>query len=132
MLLFFPFKPSALRALLACAILGSAPAYAGGEMGDPDHVDEGTPFFGFVKDANGKPVVDAKVVAVVKDGTRLIARSATNGMYNFGSLNKDLKPDDVTISCTKEGYKQLRVIRRPPSATSTNKAVETECRLQQG
>ncbi|HEX4327335.1 MAG TPA: hypothetical protein VH105_10980 [Burkholderiales bacterium] len=131
-MLLFRRQPFGLPALLACAILGSAPAHAGGEMGDPDHVDEGTPYFGFVKDANGKPIVDAKVVAVVKDGTRLIARSAVNGMYNFGSLNKDLKPDDVTISCTKDGYKPLRVIRRPPAATSTNKAVETECRLQQG
>jgi len=132
MLLSFPLKLLTLPLLLACAILASGSAHAGGEMGDPDHVDEGIPFFGFVKDANGKPVVDAKVVAVVKDGTRLIARSAANGMYNFGSLNKSLKPDDVTISCAKDGYKQLRVIRRPPSATSTNKAVETECRLQQG
>jgi len=132
MLLAFRFKPFALRVLLACTLLGSPCAHAGGEMGDPDHVDEGTPFFGFVKDAGGKPIVDAKVVAVVKDGTRLIARSAANGMYNFGSLNKALKPEDVTISCSKDGYKPLRVMRRPASATSTNKAVETECRLQQG
>lgn len=119
-------------ATLACMLLAVSSVHAGGEMGDPDHVDEGTPFFGFVKDAGGKPIVDAKVVAVVKDGTRFIARTATNGMYNFGSLNKDIKPEDVTISCAKEGYKQLRVMRRPPSATSTNKAVETECRLQPG
>lgn len=120
------------RLIALCALFACTAAQAGGEMGDPDHVDEGTPYFGFVKDADGKAIFDAKVVAVIKDGTRLIARTATNGMYTFGQLNKDLKPDDVSISCTKDGYKPLRIFRRPPSATSTNKAVETECRLQKG
>ena len=119
-------------ALLGWAILCAVPAHAGGEMGDPDHVDEGTPFFGFVKDANSKPVVDAKVTATVKDGTRFVARTNLTGMYSFGALNKRINPDDVTISCAKEGYKQARVIRRPRAANSTNKAVETECRLQPG
>ncbi|HEY4372124.1 MAG TPA: carboxypeptidase-like regulatory domain-containing protein [Burkholderiales bacterium] len=123
---------SSSRYLAFALLLACAHAQAGGEMGDPDHVDEGTPYFGFVKDADGRAIYDAKVVAVTKDGTRLIARTATNGMYNFGSLNKDLKPDDVAISCTKDGYKPLRIFRRPPSSTSTNKAVETECRLQKG
>jgi len=122
----------AWSALLACALLTAAPAHAGGEMGDPDHVDDGTPFFGFVKDADGKPIVDAKVTALVKDGTKFVARTSVAGMYNFGSLNKQINPNDVTISCTKDGYKPLRVTRRPPAASSTSKAVETECRLQRG
>jgi hypothetical protein len=120
------FKLSALPLLLACASL----AWAGGEMGDPDHVDTGTPYFGFVKDDKGKAVVDAKVTATVKDGTRLIARTNLTGMYNFGPLNENVRPDDVVIACSKDGYKQTRVIRRPPSPNSTAKAVETECRLQ--
>lgn len=118
--------------LLACALLAWPLAQAGGEMGDPDHVDEGTPYFGFVKDDKGKPVADAKVTATVKDGTRLIARTSIIGMYNFGPLNQNVRPDDVVIACTKDGYKQTRVIRRLSAPTSTTKAVETECRLQRG
>ena len=127
------YRVSGLPLLLACALLYAPPAHAGGEMGDPDHHDDdGTPFFGFVKDADGKPVVDAKVTAQVKNGTRFVARTSNVGMYNFGALNKQINPNDVTISCEKDGYKQLRVIKRPPSTNPSNKAVETECRLQRG
>ena len=126
-------KISGLPLLLAGALLCAPLAHAGGEMGDPDHHDDdGTPFFGFVKDASGKPVIDAKVTAQVKSGTKFVARTSNVGMYNLGTLNKAINPNDITITCEKEGYKQVRVIKRPPSTNPSNKAVEVECRLERG
>ena len=107
------------------------PSWAGGEMGDGDKkADEGPHFFGFVKDEAGKPIADAKVSAAIKGGTTYIMRTPKSGLYRFGGLSKAIKPDDVTIACAKEGYKQVRVFRRP--AAKAAKAVETDCRMQKG
>ncbi|HTE14516.1 MAG TPA: carboxypeptidase-like regulatory domain-containing protein [Burkholderiales bacterium] len=106
-------------------------AWAGGEMGDGDkRADEGPHFFGFVKDDAGKPIPDAKVTAAIKGGTTYIMRTPKTGLYRFGGLSKAVKPDDVTISCAKEGYKQMRTFRRPVAKGKDAKAVETDCRMQ--
>ncbi len=108
-------------------------AWAGGEMGDGDKKgDEGPHFFGFVRDDAGKPVPDAKVTAAIKGGTTYIMRTPKSGLYRFGGLSKTIKPDDVTISCAKDGYKQVRTFRRPAAKGKASAAVETDCRLQKG
>lgn len=113
--------------------LFSAPVWAGGEMGEGDKKgDEGPHFFGFVRDEAGKPLVDAKVSAAIKNGTTYIMRTPKSGMYKFGGLSKTVKADDVTISCSKEGYKQVRTFRRPAPKGKANAAVETDCRMQKG
>ena len=127
-----------LDCLLACIALAMATASpaarAGGDMlGDlEDHHDEGPSYFGFVKDARGAPVPDAKVTANVKNGVAFITRTTAAGLYKFGGFSKQINPDDVTISCAKEGYKQTRVLRRPPAKAGAAKAIETECRLERG
>ncbi len=108
-------------------------AWAGGEMGDGDtRAEEGPHFFGFVKDEGGKPIPDAKVTAAIKGGTTYIMRTPKTGLYKFGGLSKQVNPNDVTISCAKEGYKQVRVFRRPLPKDKAAKAVETDCRMQRG
>lgn len=117
--------------LLAIMAAFALTARAGGEMGDAEeHKDDGLAIFGFVRDAAGKPVVDAKVVAQVKTGTRMVARTSVVGLYRFSNFDKQVKPDDVTISCEKEGYKQSRLLKKPVPAGK--RAVEVECRLQAG
>jgi hypothetical protein len=120
--------------LLAGIALAIPLARAGGEMGDEDeqHHDDGLAIFGFVRDAAGKPVVDAKVVAQVKTGTRMVARTSVVGLYRFSNFDKQVKADDITISCSKDGYKQSRVLKKPAPANPSKRAVEIECRLQAG
>src|SRR3954468_22432236 len=103
-----------------------------GEMGEAKHKDEGVRFFGFVKDAAGKPVVEAKVTAQIKGGIKYVTHTGKNGMYSFGGFNKSVKPDDVTISCDKEKLQQAKVVRKTPGAGKAVKSVETECRMQAG
>jgi hypothetical protein len=121
-------------AFLLASVAFSAAALAGGEMlGDlDDHHDEGPSYFGFVKDTRGAPIADAKVTANVKNGVSFITRTTTAGLYKFAGFSKQIKPDDVTISCAKDGYKQARVLRRPPPKAEPVKAIETECRLERG
>ena len=119
---------SKLATALAFAFAASC-AYAGGEMGDSKHKDEGPRFFGFVRDGSGKPVPEAKVVAEIKNSTRYITHTGKNGMYSFGGFSKNVKPEDVTISCSLDNFKQDRVVRKTPPSAKAVKAVETECRL---
>jgi hypothetical protein len=124
--------PVALVVALACSMLATPCVQAAGEMGEAKHKDEGIRFFGFVRDANGKPVGDAKVTAEIKNSTKYVTHTGKNGMYSFGGFAKSVKPDDVTISCSTEKLQQAKVIRKTQAAGKAVKSVETECRMQAG
>jgi hypothetical protein len=121
------------HACFALLLAGSPAAWAGGEMlGDlEDHHDEGPSYFGFVKDARGMPIGDAKVTASIKSGVSFITRSTAAGLYKFGGFSKQVNPADVSISCAKDGYRQTRTLRRPPPKGEI-KSIETECRMERG
>ena len=125
---------SRIVACMLAVLLGVATASvarAAGEMGDPSKKkDEGAHFFGFVRDAAGKALPEDKVVLEIAGGTRYVTRTGKNGMYRFGGLNKSVTPDNVTISCEKEKYRQARVIRKPLPRGKQAVSVETECRMQ--
>ena len=106
-------------------------AWAGANLESPHehNPDEGPHFFGFVKDERGIRVRDAKVTATYKT-LSMVARSNATGGYRLGGFKKEINPNDITISCAKEGYKQISVFRRPLVKGRPVRAVETECRLQ--
>ena len=114
--------------LLACLAPG---ARAGGMMGGADELDEneGQPYFGFVKEVGGAPIKGAKVTVSVKNGATLVTQTDILGIYKIRNLDKSVKPESVTVSCSKDGYRQARVLRRPMPA-GTLAAVETECWMQ--
>ena len=117
---------------LALAVAGPC-AWAGSDaLGGPDdhNPDEGPPFWGFVKDERGSPVRDAKVSASYKNSLTLVTRSNATGAYKVRGFRKDISISDVVITCSKDGYKQVRTFRRPPPRGKAVKSVETECRLQ--
>lgn len=90
--------------------------------------NDGPPFFGFVRDANGSAVAGAKVTATVKSGGAIVTRSNSMGVYKIPGFAKDIDPKDVTISCARDGYKQANILRRPPS--DPKDPIEVECNLQ--
>ena len=126
----------ALVIALSSLSLTSTPARPGGEaeFGTDHHHDDGPNYFGFVKDTSGKVIPDAKVTAdikgLIKGRASVIARTNTTGAYRIPGFGKDVSPDNVTISCSKDGYKQTRTFVR----TSLNKkpltAIEIECTMQ--
>jgi hypothetical protein len=125
---------TAIRFFLVWVVLAAAIpcAWAGSDaVGGPDehNPDEAPPFWGFVKDERGRPVRDAKVSASY-DKLTLVTRTNATGAYKVRGFRKDIKIDQVVISCAKDGYKQARIFRRPPIKGKPVKSVETECRLQ--
>jgi hypothetical protein len=121
-----------IRTCAAALVLGALvlPAFAGGDDYDAmnDEEGKGPVYFGFVRDNRGSPVADARVLLRPKAGEALELRSNVLGLYR-SHVSKEYKPDDIAISCEKNGYRQLNVARRnPPGSTEMN--IETNCTLQ--
>ncbi len=116
---------------IAFALTFGASALAGGDDYDAmnDTEGKGPAYFGFVRDTRGLPVADANVTLSGKGATEpLVIRSNKLGLYR-SHLSKDVSPDDVELSCEKQGYKLTNVLRRsPPGSTAMN--VEINCTLQ--
>jgi hypothetical protein len=132
------------RASLASLLLGLAflvpfamasAAWAGGASLDEDEEDDsqaGVSFFGFAKDIDrGGTVADAKVSAEIKNrNASLVTRTDAQGHFKFSGFNKDIDPKDVEITCSKEGFKLQRTIRRLPPGGETVASIEVDCLMR--
>lgn len=90
---------------------------------------DGPSFFGFVREVGGAGVNDAKVTGELKGGA-LVTATDILGLYKLPGFGKDVNPDDVAISCAKDGYKQANVVRRPHAAGDVKDPIEIDCYLQ--
>ncbi len=108
----------------------AAQALAGGDDYDAanDVKGAGPAYFGFVRDARGSAVAGAQVLLQSKKGKPVALKSNALGLYR-GHINKDVLPDQVQISCAKDGYKQIKLNRRTPPGNNVM-FVETECTMQ--
>ncbi len=119
--------------VMAFMLITAAPtARAGGGINEPhEHTEEDGPtYFGFVKDLRNTPVNDAKVTLKIASGLTYVTRTDRSGIYRVRGLGNQVNPNDVVISCSKDGYQQTRVMRRPAPRGKPVKSVETECRMQ--
>jgi len=117
--------------ILTCAL--SVAAWAGGAGFGEDQdtsAETGPSYFGFIRDTNGAIVPDAKVTVAVKNHGSVITRSDALGTYKVPGFGTDVNPQDVEVSCDKQGYKQVRVVRRSSPSTDPKIPIETECTLQ--
>ena len=123
---------TARMVLLACAAvlaIGGAARAGGDEYDSAKDVEQlGPAYFGFVRDARGTPVSDAIVMLRPKTGEALIIKTNVLGLYR-SHVRIDVQPDDVEVSCTKDGFKQARVYRRTPPGAK-DMFIETDCTLQ--
>jgi len=110
--------------------VGGGGARAGGDEYDAakDVAQLGPAYFGFVRDPGGVPISGAQVVLRPKTGDPVVLKTNVLGLYR-SHIHKDVNPDDVEISCGKDGYKQTRVFRRQPPG-SKDMFIETDCTLQ--
>jgi hypothetical protein len=128
------WRVSVARAMIAVTCILSTAAWAGGAgFGDDDDnsEEEGPAYFGFVRDANGATVPDSKVTVAIKNRGGVVTRTDALGAYKVPGFGKDVDPKEVEVTCDKQGYKQVRTLRRmrPPNA-DVKIPIETECTLQ--
>lgn len=124
----------AVTTITGLCILSTAVWAGGSGFGDDDDTteDEGPAYFGFVKDANGSTLPDAKVTVSIKDRGGVVTRTDALGAYKVPGFGKEVSPNDVQITCEKEGYKQTSVLRRSLPPPDSKIPVETECMMQRG
>src|SRR5579872_4046581 len=116
-----------LAVLVAALLLAAPSAGRAGGTGSTDedvNASDGPSFFGFVREVGGPVVPDAKVTAELKDRGALVTRTDIMGVYKIPGFGQDINPDEVTISCAKEGYKEASVQRRPHAAGDTKDPIE--------
>ena len=108
----------------------SGVSYAGGDDydGPRDTEETGPAYYGFVWDSRGLPVTGVRVVLRAKSGKSAEASTNVLGLYR-SHVSKEVRPDDVDVTCEKAGYKQTRTIRRAPPG-STAMSIEIDCILQ--
>jgi hypothetical protein len=113
-----------------CALALNAPTGAWAGSGNlSDEQEEGVPYFGFVRDSNGAAIADARVTAEFKaGGASLITRSDAAGAYSISAFGADTNPNDVAVTCSKDGYRFVETVRRDPNVTAGH-PVEADCLL---
>jgi hypothetical protein len=119
-------------AMLVLAALAHGARAGGGSFGNDEGADQdnsGPSFFGFVKDADGDAIDDAKITVTVKNlNSSMILRADSQGHYFVRGFDKSIDPADVDIQCSKDGYTEARHVRRP--ALDPGSPVEVDCILQ--
>jgi hypothetical protein len=121
-----------MLALVMLTLVLRVAARAGGVNFTDEEVspaDDGPSYFGFVREVGGPGVADAEVTASLKQGGAIATRTDILGVYKIPGFAKEVNPDDVVISCSKKGYKEANVLRRPRAGDAKD-PIETECYLQ--
>ena len=113
--------------------IAATAVWAGGSSfgdDDEDTADEGPAYFGFVRDPGGSTIPDAKVTVGIANRGGVVTRTDALGAYKVPGFGKEVDPKDVIVSCEKDGYKQVKVLRRAAPTAPNVPIVETECTLQ--
>lgn len=108
-----------------CGLSGMA--LAGGSTLDEN--DDHPYYFGTVKDTNGAAVASARVKVQTKT-IALMTQSDITGAYKIPILAVAGSPADVIFTCSKDGYRQIDVIRRTAPGGDAKDPVEIDCTLQ--
>lgn len=118
-------------AMIGLAVVFPVCAWAGGELTDEDHDDGDTTSgpYGFVKDTRGVVIPEATVTVDIKNRGQLVTQTNLLGAYRIPTFGIQIKPEEVTISCKKDGYKQVSVQERLGIA-DPNGGFEVECVMQ--
>jgi hypothetical protein len=119
-------------AMIGLAVVVPVSAWAGGELTDEDQDDSGdttTGPYGFVKDSRGSVIPEATVTVDIKNRGQLVTQTNLLGAYKIPTFGIEIKPDEVTISCKKDGYKQTSVVHREGMGDAKG-GFEVECTMQ--
>lgn len=114
-----------------CAMAAVSPARAGGsdiEASDADAKEHGPPFFGEAMLVKGmKPLAGVTIRAKLKDQLLpVITETTDEGRFSIRGFGKKANPDDVEITCKRNGYKLLDLSRRRVSKAA-DAATVIEC-----
>jgi hypothetical protein len=117
--------------VISCAVIAGSPrgAYAGESLGERDEADVGPYFFGDAREVGSLKYLQNVRVTAELGGRRMLINTNSDGHFKLPSFGKDTVADDVTISCTKTGYRTVDISRRR-MANDGDAPVSVECLLE--
>jgi hypothetical protein len=120
--------PPVVLVALTATLVSICVSQAGESESERDELP-GLLFFGEVKEAGSLRSIEDVQVKAELGARRITVRTNVEGRFklrpNFG---KDVLPDDIAISCAREGYETLDVSRRRMSS-AVDAPVEVDCLL---
>lgn len=126
-----PMLRAARKGVLAAAGLlvmaSSSAQYVFDSLAEDDHDEGGIRYFGSAKDQKGKLVAGASIVVVDPQAAFIFV---TNDEGRFrGRLPAGTDTSQVQLKCSKAGYQQVRVTKRPGPANA-EPTVQVDCLLR--
>ena len=117
----------AVALTLAC---GAEPARAGGtslDGRDDDH-DHGPSIIGWAREVGSlAPLENAKVMAEAANAAAsIVTRTDPEGRFRFAELGEDMPLDAIELTCSRDAYTMVDVIRRRLSS-EPRVPLEVEC-----
>ena len=120
-----------LVVLIACAVIAGSPrgVHAGESLGERDEADVGPYFFGDAHEVGSYKLLQNVRVTVEYKGRRMLINTNSDGHFKLPSFGADTVADDVTVSCTKTGYRTVDISRRR-MANDGDAPVSVDCLLE--
>jgi hypothetical protein len=116
-------------AAFAAAMLSSQPSYSGQVDSERDE-DYDLAFVGSARETGTLAPIPGVLVKAEMGKWRIMVRTDTEGVYKlYPSFGSDITADQITISCSKEGYETVDVSRRRLSDKKVKELVVAECLL---
>jgi hypothetical protein len=128
---------SKITSLVLLLMLVSNPALGnGGDFfeelalhGLKEYPEMGSPFFGFVRDSNGRGVNKAVILFSILGNEKSVFTNIL-GHYTTGGFHHSIDAGIVNIFCIKEGYRMVRIERRQ-MMDRTLQPIEANCIMEQ-
>ena len=117
------------RALYCVAPLATIPvdANAGATALGEDEQQNLPSYFGFARDTRGTFLFGVQVTLKLPH-VSFAVRTDPLGAYKIPVSHTE--PGDVDLSCNKDGYRQVNLVRRTPPGVDEKTSVEIDCTLE--
>jgi hypothetical protein len=102
-------------------------AIAGGTTLGEDEQQDLPSYFGFARDPRGTFLFGVQVTLKLPH-VSFVARTDPLGAYKIPVSHTE--PGDVDLSCSKDGYRQVGLLRRTPPGVDEKTSVEIDCTLE--
>jgi hypothetical protein len=117
--------------LFVACVFATATVAGEADFQESDIAEHGTPYFGEAKNIKGlHPLEGVRFKAQLKGTFRFfVITTDDEGRFRRNGLGPDVNSDDVDVTCEKDGFGTVDLLRRRTS-DKKNAPVEVECLME--
>jgi hypothetical protein len=121
--------PRVILVCFAVAMFSSSKSHAGEAVSERDELDNGPSYFGEAKEVGSLRSMQNVQVRAEFGEQRTSTYTNDEGSFKIPSFGKETVVDNVTITCSKQGYRTRDVLRRRLSSAA-DAPVMIECLME--